>query len=112
MRVARARALTGPFAQVQRDSQQNDEEMGALLQHLLTSPRDEHQLAGAMEAPSPVEAGSQGVRPALRLQEEWAAFAAEHELCSEQELMEQLRADQLETERCGFTQHRACDILR
>ena len=69
-----------------------------LLHHILTSPR-----GGAAAAPAPAEAGSQEALQSPGVHDEWAAFAADHELFSQHEvdaLREQFLEDMLEDQRC------------
>jgi hypothetical protein len=83
---------------VQNDSQPQDDEMLHLLHHILTSPR-----GGAAPAPAEAEAGSQEALHSPGVHDEWAAFAADHELFSQHEvdaLREQFLEDMLEDQRC------------
>ena len=100
----RARSRTHAAAtQAQRDSQHQDDEVDALLQHLLTSPDGGHRVDGDAQAPAPAALGSQELR-SQRLRDELAAFAAEHELYSQQEIKElhdQFMENMLEEERCA-----------
>jgi hypothetical protein len=95
--------------QVQNDSQQDDE-MAALLNHMMTSPP-----GGAAAAPAPAEAGSQEAMRSPGVHDEWAAYAADHELFSQHEvdtLREQFLQDMLEDQRCvlvlDHAAHRLC----